>query len=146
MHDLVGLSDFDRYVQEHGMPPEHHPAAFAQWIAEVTALSGCRLRQKRDAGHTFSHLSASVKTRGLGMPLSRNCGCTKGLGPGGRPGSRPGWAAAGAGRNTPGMSEEGASRSFSRRWWNAFWPRTVRWLAGVAIGLFGILVFTYLRG
>ena len=23
------------------------------------------------------------------MPLSRNCGCTKGLGPGGRPGSRP---------------------------------------------------------
>ncbi len=45
MHDLVGLSDFDRYVQEHGMPPEHHPAAFAQWIAEVTALSGCRLRQ-----------------------------------------------------------------------------------------------------
>jgi hypothetical protein len=28
--------DFDRYVDEHGIPAEDHPAAFALWIAEIT--------------------------------------------------------------------------------------------------------------
>ena len=30
------LADFDRYVEEHGIPEEDWPAAFALWIAEVT--------------------------------------------------------------------------------------------------------------
>jgi hypothetical protein len=30
------LADFDRYVEEHGIPEEGYPAAFAQWIAEKT--------------------------------------------------------------------------------------------------------------
>jgi hypothetical protein len=30
------LADFDRYVEEHSIPEEGYPAAFAQWIAEVT--------------------------------------------------------------------------------------------------------------
>jgi hypothetical protein len=30
------LADFDRYVEEHGIPREDYPAAFAHWIAEVT--------------------------------------------------------------------------------------------------------------
>ena len=30
------LSDFDRYVEEHGIPEEDYPAAFALWIAERT--------------------------------------------------------------------------------------------------------------
>jgi hypothetical protein len=30
------LSDFDRYVEEHGIPEEDYPAAFARWIAERT--------------------------------------------------------------------------------------------------------------
>jgi hypothetical protein len=33
---VSGLEDFDRYVEEHGIPEEHYPAAFALWIAEVT--------------------------------------------------------------------------------------------------------------
>jgi hypothetical protein len=32
----VSLADFDRYVEEHGIPEEDWPAAFALWIAEVT--------------------------------------------------------------------------------------------------------------
>jgi hypothetical protein len=28
------LSDFDRYIEEHGIPEEDYPAAFAQWIAQ----------------------------------------------------------------------------------------------------------------
>ena len=32
----VSLADFDRYVEEHGIPEEDYPAAFAQWIAEAT--------------------------------------------------------------------------------------------------------------
>jgi hypothetical protein len=31
-----GLADFDRYFEEHGIPEEDYPAAFALWIAEVT--------------------------------------------------------------------------------------------------------------
>jgi hypothetical protein len=31
-----GLAGFDRYVEEHGIPEEDWPAAFARWIAEVT--------------------------------------------------------------------------------------------------------------
>ena len=30
------LEDFDRYVDEHGIPEEDYPAAFALWIAEIT--------------------------------------------------------------------------------------------------------------
>jgi hypothetical protein len=33
---VVSLADFDRYVEEHGIPKEDYPAAFAFWIAEVT--------------------------------------------------------------------------------------------------------------
>lgn len=33
---MPGLQDVDRYVAEHGIPQEHHPAAFALRIAEVT--------------------------------------------------------------------------------------------------------------
>jgi hypothetical protein len=33
---LPGFADFDRYLAEHGIPPEDHPAAFALWYAEVT--------------------------------------------------------------------------------------------------------------
>jgi hypothetical protein len=29
-------ADFDRYVEEHGIPEEDWPAAFARWIAEGT--------------------------------------------------------------------------------------------------------------
>jgi hypothetical protein len=32
----VSLADFDRYVEEHGIPEEDYPAAFAQRIAEIT--------------------------------------------------------------------------------------------------------------
>jgi hypothetical protein len=28
------LADFDRYVEEHGIPEEDYPAAFALWIAQ----------------------------------------------------------------------------------------------------------------
>ena len=46
------LDDFDRYVEEHRIPAENWPAAFALWIAEVTGgpvprfekLSGRRRR------------------------------------------------------------------------------------------------------
>jgi hypothetical protein len=30
------LADFDRYVEEHGIPEEDYPAAFARWIAQHT--------------------------------------------------------------------------------------------------------------
>jgi hypothetical protein len=30
------LADFDRYVAENGIAKEDHPAAFAQWIADIT--------------------------------------------------------------------------------------------------------------
>ena len=30
------LGDFDGYVEEHGIPEEDYPAAFALWIAERT--------------------------------------------------------------------------------------------------------------
>jgi hypothetical protein len=33
---MPGLGDFDRYIEEHGIPVEDWPAAFALWIAEVT--------------------------------------------------------------------------------------------------------------
>jgi hypothetical protein len=28
------LADFDRYIEEHGIPEADHPAAFALWIAQ----------------------------------------------------------------------------------------------------------------
>ena len=31
---MSGWADFDRYVAEHGIPEEDHPAALALWIAE----------------------------------------------------------------------------------------------------------------
>jgi hypothetical protein len=30
------LTDFDRYIEEHGIPEEDWPAAFAAWSAERT--------------------------------------------------------------------------------------------------------------
>jgi hypothetical protein len=33
---VPGLSDFDRYVRERGIPEEDYPEAFALWIAETT--------------------------------------------------------------------------------------------------------------
>jgi hypothetical protein len=33
---VPGLEDFDRYVEEHGVPEEDYPAAFALWIAQKT--------------------------------------------------------------------------------------------------------------
>jgi hypothetical protein len=33
---LASFEDFDRYVEEHGIPEEHYPAAFALWIAQHT--------------------------------------------------------------------------------------------------------------
>jgi hypothetical protein len=33
---VVSLEDFDRYVEEHGIPQEDWPAAFALWIAQQT--------------------------------------------------------------------------------------------------------------
>jgi hypothetical protein len=35
-YSAFGLADFDRYVEEHGIPEEDYPAAFALSIAEVT--------------------------------------------------------------------------------------------------------------
>jgi hypothetical protein len=36
-HDpTLPLADFDRYVEEHGIPEDDYPAAFALWIAEKT--------------------------------------------------------------------------------------------------------------
>jgi hypothetical protein len=32
----LSVADFDRYVEEHGIPEEDYPAAFALWIAEIT--------------------------------------------------------------------------------------------------------------
>jgi hypothetical protein len=32
----ISLAEFDRYVEEHGIPVEEYPAAFARWIAETT--------------------------------------------------------------------------------------------------------------
>jgi hypothetical protein len=32
----LGRRRFDRYVEEHGIPEEDYPAAFALWIAEKT--------------------------------------------------------------------------------------------------------------
>jgi hypothetical protein len=40
---VPGLEDFDRYVDEHGIPREHYPAAFALWIAEVTGGAGAEV-------------------------------------------------------------------------------------------------------
>jgi hypothetical protein len=37
LHDrALSLADFDRYVEEHGIPEEDYPAATALWIAEKT--------------------------------------------------------------------------------------------------------------
>jgi hypothetical protein len=33
---MSGLEDFDRYVEEYGIPEEHYPAALALWYAEAT--------------------------------------------------------------------------------------------------------------
>jgi hypothetical protein len=41
------LTDFDRYVGEHGIPEEDYPAAFALWIAERTGGAGASLREGR---------------------------------------------------------------------------------------------------
>jgi hypothetical protein len=38
---VLGLEDFDRYVDEHRIPEENYPAAFALWIAEITGGPVC---------------------------------------------------------------------------------------------------------
>jgi hypothetical protein len=43
------LAEFDRYIDEHGIPEEHYPAAFALWIAEVTGGAGAEVREGRAA-------------------------------------------------------------------------------------------------
>ena len=40
-----GLDDFDRYVEENGIPEEDYPAAFALWIAERTGGPGPRFER-----------------------------------------------------------------------------------------------------
>jgi hypothetical protein len=41
----VSLADFDRYVEEHGIPEEDYPAAFALWIAKKQA-GRCRASRR----------------------------------------------------------------------------------------------------
>jgi hypothetical protein len=42
---MESLEDFDRYVEEHGIPREHYPAAFALWIARSDRWAGAALRE-----------------------------------------------------------------------------------------------------
>jgi hypothetical protein len=36
-HDFNEVHDFDRYADEHGIPEQDYPAAFALWLAEITS-------------------------------------------------------------------------------------------------------------
>ena len=47
---VPGVEDFDRYVDEHGIPEEHYPAAFALWIAESHGRAGAAVREGRAGG------------------------------------------------------------------------------------------------
>jgi hypothetical protein len=47
---VPSLEDFDRYVDEYGIPEEDHPAAFALWIAEITG--GPVPRSRRSSGRS----------------------------------------------------------------------------------------------
>jgi hypothetical protein len=42
---MPGLEDFDRYVDQHRIPEENWPAAFALWLAEVTGGPGPRFEK-----------------------------------------------------------------------------------------------------
>jgi hypothetical protein len=50
MDDAFGLDAFDRYVQEHGIPEEGWPAAFARWIAERTGGPVPRFKRVEEPG------------------------------------------------------------------------------------------------
>ena len=47
---VPGVEDFDRYVEEHGIPEQDYPEAFALWIAEVTG--GPVPRSRRSSGRS----------------------------------------------------------------------------------------------
>jgi hypothetical protein len=47
--DAFSLKDFDRYVEEHGIPEEDYPAAFALWIAEKTGEPVPRFEKVEEA-------------------------------------------------------------------------------------------------
>jgi hypothetical protein len=49
VNDAFGLEDFDRYVEEHGIPEEDYPAAFALWIAEKTGGPVPRFQKVEEA-------------------------------------------------------------------------------------------------
>jgi hypothetical protein len=44
------LADFDRYVEEHGIPEVDYPAAFARWIAERPGGPVPRFEKVEDPG------------------------------------------------------------------------------------------------
>jgi hypothetical protein len=41
VNDALDLSDFDRYVKEHGIPEEDYPAAFAPVDRRADGLPAC---------------------------------------------------------------------------------------------------------
>jgi hypothetical protein len=56
----LSLADFDRYIEEHGIPEEHWPAAFALWIAEVTGGPVLGVQEGRRVAAGTRLLSVSV--------------------------------------------------------------------------------------
>ena len=67
--DAFGLEDFDRYVEENGIPGEDYPAAFAQWIAKRTGGPAPRF-ENWTGSHSHAE-RASVKSVARG--LLRGC-------------------------------------------------------------------------
>jgi hypothetical protein len=45
----LSLADFDRYVEDHGIPEEDAPAVFARWIAERTGGPVPRFEKVEDS-------------------------------------------------------------------------------------------------
>jgi hypothetical protein len=45
----LSLADFDRYVEDHGIPEEDYPAVFARWIAERTGGPVARFEKVEDS-------------------------------------------------------------------------------------------------
>jgi hypothetical protein len=66
----VSLTDFDRYLEEHGIPEEHHPAAFALLIAQH--LNG---RVPRFEKVEPKPPADGVVIEGDEMPTDRPSGC-----------------------------------------------------------------------
>ena len=65
------LADFDRYVEEHGIPEEDWPAAFACWIGEMTGLDALRARGftpetcAMDKGYDNNRVMDETRERGV---------------------------------------------------------------------------------